>query len=309
MMMYHRLFMAAAAAAGTAASISITAPTGRLVGQSYTAVVDPVGAPVQWQIDGVDVSGATGTSFAPAVPGRVTARSGGLVSAPVWARQGPAIVNSTGWSGAALSEPTFAAGADFAHKVAYAIVNGIRSAGAASFALSFNGSTAYKLGEVWSGTAFAHFYAIPNPGTTLAVAYADTDLTACVLGLYAAGGWSGASALDFDIAAQLSSNATSASVTSTNAAHGMQLVLSNGYPTLSAPSGFTSLYADTANAFLGDVTVAANTDRTFTGTRSGNLSNKILSVVSLAPLSDNPTATGLNFALAANSQYLAAIAA
>lgn len=275
-------------------SATITPPASRLVGQSYVAVVDANGPgyTIQWTRDGIDIPGAVGESHAPVDPGRIGFKvldTDGVTvlatAATVWARK-ISIVNST----PNVSETAFSIGADHPNKKLYILVEGTRASGATEFHLTLNGATSgYRVGStVWSGTAFLQVYAIDNPGTTIDIAPGaeGASLSNTVLGLFECSGFEHATATDLDVAAQLASNATSSSITNTNSAYGLILTMGRGYPTLSAPSGFPILYADAANHFGGGNPAAANTDRTFTGSRTGSAQNKILGVVSFAPLSD-----------------------
>lgn len=267
-------------------SISITAPTNRLVGQTYTAVVDPAGAPKQWQIDGADVSGETGTTFAPATPGRVTARSGALVSDPVWARLGPTGASLIGFTGGAAFSDTFDLGADYPHKKAYAIVMGFRSGGSASFDLSFNGSSSHRVApSIWDETTrFGHVYAIDNPGTSLAVSYAGTDLQFIVVMAVSAAGFASDATTDFGFDSVSASNSTGASVSITNGAHGLVLGFSESYQNF--PQGPALLSAASTFHLLGEVLTSANTERAITATRTGSAAGKRFAVASFAPLAD-----------------------
>lgn len=278
-------------------SATITPPASRLVGQAYTAVVDAngTGYTIQWTRDGVDVPGAVGTTYAPADPGRIGFRvidSDGTTTlataATVWARQ-IKIENSA----ASLSLTGFSIGANYPNKKLYLYVEGTRASGSTEFHLTVNGATSgLRVGAtIWTGTAFAQVYAIDNPGTTIDVAPGDTgaSLSNLLLGFFSAAGFEHATATDHDIAAQLTANNTSSSITNTNAALGLILTMGRGYPQITAPASYPILYADAANHFTGGNPPAANTDRTFTAARpagGATAANKIFGVVSFAPLAD-----------------------
>lgn len=268
-------------------SITLTPPANRLVGQTYTASVNPPGSPIQWQLDGVDVSGQTATTFAPADPGRVTARSGAVVSNSVWARRGPTSTIRTNFAGGAAFSETIDIGADYPNKKAYALVMGYRSAGQASFNLTLNGSTSHRVASsIWDETSrWGHVYAVDDPGTSLDLSYAGTDIQFVEVMVTTAAGFAHDAATDFGFDSVVANDATTASVSITNDEHGLLIACSNLYQAF--PQGPALIQAVTSDIhLLGEVLATANTERAITATRTGSAIGKRFIAASFAPLPD-----------------------